>query len=432
MQRVGLHAGSVKITNPRVVLGVLTTLNLLNYLDRYVMAAVLDPVQKEFGLDNGQGGLLGTIFLAGYFVSSPLFGRWADHVPRKYLMGLGVAIWSLATLGSGLSTGGISLLIARAMVGVGEASFATLAPTVIDDVAPEDKKGRWLAIFFLATPVGSALGYITGGLLAKAFGWRHAFLLTGGPGLLLMVGCFLIAEPIRKLSTEKPSLVRSGKLLAKVPLYVRGVLGYSAYTAAVGAFSYWAPKFIINRYGLDVGKANLIFGALTVVGGAVGTAIGGTWADRQSKAVDATRAATGGVDVSLDEKRRVNGLLRICATGSLIAAPLAVVAFLAPTATIFFIAVFLCEIALFLSTSPINGVVLRSVPTALRAAAMAGTIFAIHMFGDLWSPAALGFMAKALPMTVAMMILPVLILLSAGIWWPRAAEAQPEAADQRS
>jgi hypothetical protein len=130
----------------------------------------------------------------------------------------------------------------------------------------------------------------------------------------------------------------------------------------------------------------------------------------------------------LDEKLRVNGLLRICAAGSLIAAPLAVVAFLAPTVTIFFAAVFLCEVALFLSTSPINGVVLRSVPTALRAAGMAGTIFAIHMFGDLWSPAALGFMAKALPMTVAMMILPVLILLSAGIWWPRPSEAKAEAA----
>ena len=144
------------------VLALLTGLNLINYLDRLLLSAVLPKVQAELSLSNFEGGILATVFLVGYFATSPIFGALGDRLPRKHLIALGVAIWSLATIGSGLATGLGTLVLARALVGVGEASYATLAPTIIDDITPADRKGRALAIFYVATPIGGALGYIEG------------------------------------------------------------------------------------------------------------------------------------------------------------------------------------------------------------------------------------------------------------------------------
>src|SRR6185503_5568043 len=133
---------------------------------------------------------------------------------------------------------------ARVVVGVGEASYATLAPTIIDDLTPPESKGRALAIFYLAIPVGSALGYVVGGLIGDAWGWRAAFFICGGPGLLLALACLFIVEPPRKLREVKGTVVDGLRTLGNIPLFRRAVLGYCAYTAAIGAFSYWAPHFI--------------------------------------------------------------------------------------------------------------------------------------------------------------------------------------------
>ncbi len=399
------------IRRPGAILALLTGLNLLNYLDRLVVSAVLPKVQEELGLSNFQGGLLATVFLVGYFLTSPIFGSLGDRLPRKGLIAAGVIVWSAATIGSGLAVGLGSLILARVLVGVGEASYATLAPTIIDDVTPPHRKGRALAIFYSATPIGGALGYLVGGFVEKHWGWRSAFFVAGGPGLLLALVCLLMAEPERKLSAEKADILRDVKKLARVDLYRKGVLGYCAYTAAIGAFSYWAPKFLYARYGLPLAAANFKFGIITVVGGAIGTIAGGRWADR------AARSTADAPDGS--EKKRVNGLLRICATGSVIGAPLAVGAFLSPGPNVFFALVFFAIVFLFLNTSPINAVILQAVPSELRASAMALSIFSIHIFGDLWSPPLVGLLADHLPIQLAMMTLPVAIAASAWIWWPR-------------
>lgn len=392
------------IKRPGAVLALLTGLNLLNYLDRLVVSAVLPKVQEELGLSNFQGGLLATIFLLGYFVTSPLFGALGDRLPRKHLIAGGVLVWSLATIASGLATGLWSLLLARAMVGVGEASYATLAPTIIDDVTPEGKKGRALAVFYVATPVGAALGYLVGGFVESRWGWRSAFFVAGGPGVLLALTCLLVAEPARKLATEKANVARDvGRLLA-MKLYRQGVLGYCAFTAAIGAFSYWAPKFLYARYGLPLAAANFKFGLITVVGGAIGTFVGGRLADGGSPKT---------------EEERIHVLLRVCAIGSGVGAPLAAVAFLAPSPGVFFIAAFLTIVFVFFSSSPINAVILQAVPSELRASAMALSIFAIHALGDLWSPPLVGLLADNAPIQLAMMSLPFAIFASAAIWWPR-------------
>ncbi|HEY4244369.1 MAG TPA: MFS transporter [Kofleriaceae bacterium] len=399
------------IKNRTAILALLTGLNLLNYIDRAVVAAVLDPMQAELGLSSFAAGALNSVFLIGYFLTSPFFGARADKGARKGLIALGVAIWSLATAASGLSTGLWTLVAARVVVGVGEASYATLAPTIIDDLTPPEKKARALSIFYMAIPVGYALGYIFGGMLGKAWGWRAAFYVTGVPGLLLAVTCLFIVEPPRKLVAAKGKLVDGLREMIAIPQFRRSVIGYAIYTAGVGAFSFWAPKFLVARFPaqLDLKSANFWFGTVLVVAGAAGTLIGGRWADRAS--------------AGQPPKTGTNAMLRVCAWGMIIATPLSAMCFFAAVPWQFYAIAFAAQLGLFLSTSPISAVALRSVPEERRASAMAAQIFCIHLFGDLWSAAALGALMDVLPLTVAMMALPVAFAGAAYVWWPRRREA---------
>jgi MFS family permease len=439
------------IRNRTAILALLTGLNLLNYIDRYVVAAVLKNIQapQESGglaLSNLQGGLLATAFLLGYFVTSPVFGALADRRRRVGLITLGVLVWSAATVATGFARNFTEIMIARVAVGIGEASYATLAPTIIDDITPIDRKSRTLAIFYLAMPVGSALGYLIGGFVDARWGWRTAFLVAGGPGIALALLCFAIAEPTRKLSAATTRLSTSIATLIRLPLFRRAVLGYCAYTGAVAAFSYWAPKYLAERYAptahivvsgggvrvaiersgsLSNETANYYFGLVTVLAGAIGTAIGGRWADRSARRGPPVTADTAWN--SPENNAGIRALLRVCAWGMALAAPLTVVALAMPSPLWFFCFAFVAEVALFLSTSPINAIALRAVPPELRASAMAITIFAIHLFGDLWSPSALGMLSDVFVSTVAMLAVPLGFAWSAYLWWPPAARDKPAA-----
>jgi MFS family permease len=399
------------IRRPAAILALLTALNLLNYLDRYVLPSVLAPLKAELHLDNVVSGSLGTVFLLGYFITSPSFGLWADRVPRggrKVLIAVGIAVWSLATIASGLATSTLALVAARAFVGVGEASYATIAPTLIDDVAPPAKRSGWLAIFYAAMPIGSALGYIVGGaVLSRTHNWRDAFFVAGVPGLVIAGLCLLVVEPPRQhRMTERPDLLSSARELLPRKLFRKTALGLAAYTFAIGGFAYWAPDYIHERYGVEAGTASSTFGLLTVVGGAVGTLLGGRVADYYTRNC-----------ASDDETVRAN--LVLCAVSTAVAAPLTLAAILAPTSRLFFAWVLPSEMALFFLNGPVNVAVLRSVPPELRARAMAFNIFTIHMLGDLWSPLILGKLAMYAPMKWAMLLCPATFALAAVIWWDR-------------
>ena len=224
------------IRRPTLVLALLTALNLLNFIDRYVLAAVLPKVRDTLHLSNFVSGLMATVFLAGYFLTSPIFGVLGDRMRRTWLITFGIVVWSIATFASGLAQGATSMLVCRALVGVGEASFTAIAPTLIDDVTPKDKKGKYLAIFYVAQPIGAALGYLLGGALEKAYGWRAAFYFAGGPGLVLALTCLLIAEPDRGVREKADVRKAFGELWASRQ-YRRAILGYCAYTFAIGGFS---------------------------------------------------------------------------------------------------------------------------------------------------------------------------------------------------
>lgn len=426
------------IRRPAFILALLTGLNFLNYVDRTVLAAVLKRVQEdpELHLSDFEGGLLATAFLVGYFTMSPVFGFLGDRASdqsdaswklwqtRRGLMTIGVLIWSAATYSSGHAHSFWQMMAARAVVGVGEASYAAVAPTIIDDLAPADKKGKWLSVFYLAIPVGSALGYLLGGFIEKRLGWRFAFYAAGGPGAALALLCLFIKEPPRALSKrKKESVLEMLKPLGKERLYVRAVMGYCLFTFALGGFAHWAPKYISTHYGTPLDQANYSFGLILVAAGALGTGVGGWWGDRAAK-----RAAA---NASLETKERagVTGHIRVCAIASILGAPFALACLLAPTALGFFVMIFFCEAALFLSTSPINAALLGSVPTHLRTSAMAVSIFAIHLLGDLWSPPLVGAVARQSTMQHAMLLLPLAIALSAVAWWVRPI-APPAAAQE--
>jgi MFS family permease len=201
--------------------------------------------------------------------------------------------------------------------------------------------------------------------------------------------------------------------ILRAPLYLRAVGGLSAYLFAMGGLGFWAPTFLFQRYGLELAAANAAAGSATIVGGIGGTAIGGIWADRLAKKREA------GTPSARDD-------LRICAIGTSIAAPLGMLALLAPTAKTCLAIFFVCEIALFISTAPINAVLLHTVPNEVRASAMAVCIFAMHFFGDLWSPPIVGALADRMPIQWAMMLNPCAIAVCAALWWvPHREQAAP-------
>ncbi len=401
----------MKIERPTTILALLTGLNFLNYVDRYLVAAVSPKFQEELKLSDFQTGLAISAFMVGYFATSPIFGRLGDRGgQRRVLMAIGVALWSAATAFSGLAKGSLSLIAARVLVGVGEASYATLAPTIIDDLAPAGRKNKWLAIFYLATPVGSALGYLLGGFLEHHYGWRSAFFVAGGPGVAAAALVLLMKEPERAAHATRVE----GALgtLWRSPLYVWCVLGYCAYTFALGGFAAWAPKYLYSVHKMPLANADFGFGVVAVVAGIIGTVLGGTLADRGLKGAS--------------DETRIRAYLKYSAITTAIAIPLAVATIAAPTPTLFFVAIFLCETALFASTSPINAVTLGAVPAALRATAMAVSIFAIHALGDFLSPPLIGLVADQSSLRLGLALLPVAIAVGAVVWFAGARKALTE------
>jgi MFS transporter, Spinster family, sphingosine-1-phosphate transporter len=409
------------IRRPALILALLTTLNLINYLDRFLVMAVGPRIQESLHLGDAQIGWVESAFMLGYFLTSPIFGWLGDRYPRKGLIAGGVAIWSIATIASGFSTSFAMMIATRVAVGIGEASYATLAPTIIDEIADAKNKNRWLSIFYVAIPVGSALGFLLGGHLEDLYGWRAAFRIAGGPGIVLALVTVFIAEPrAGKRPREEGGGFSAYLDLARIPAYRTSVLGYVAQTFALGGFTAWAAPFLYRKLCLELAVANFRFGLITVITGLAGTALGGFLADRWPG------------------KDRVQAGLHVCAWSSIVAAPVALAAVFAGSAAAFLAALAICELAIFASVAPINAAVMRTVPTHLRARAMAASIFAIHLFGDLISPPVIGglsdhfgddhaFCSGARGLQLGMYLLPAAIAVSALFWW-RASSRPAQAA----
>ncbi len=388
---------------PGLTLAVLTGLNLFNYLDRYVLAAVLDPMKREFSLTDGQAGRITTVFMLGYFLTSPLFGWLGDRAPRRWLVAAGVFVWSLGTVCTGWAAAFGTLLLFRVLVGVGEASYATVSPAWIADLYPKERRNNALTIFYVAIPVGSALGVLLGSQIAVHLGWRYAFYWAGGPGLLLALLGMFLPEPQRGATDEAGSATAKPALrdylgLLLLPDYLLVVGGYVAYTFALGAFGNWGPTFLTRVHGLEPAKAGLFFGGTLVVAGLVSTFVGGF-------------AATAW------QRRNPAGYAWMLGLSTLAAVPVAFGAFLTGSLTVAMVFLALAMLLLFLSTGPVNTLILETVPTNMRASAMAASIFAIHLGGDLWSTEIVGHLSDTFgSLRRGVLVLPVALAVCAALW----------------
>ncbi len=392
-----------KRLNPAWTIAILTGLNLFNYLDRFVLSAVLPKLQAELRIGDEPAGKIVTMFMIGYFVTSPFFGYLGDRFPRKWLIAAGIFIWSLGTVLTGFAKTFEELLAYRVLVGVGEASYATISPSLISDNFGPERRNNALTIFYVAIPVGAALGNIIGGQIAAHYTWRDAFIWAGAPGLLLALVLLPFQEPTRGQAegraeecNAKPKL-RDFLNLFRLEKYLLVVLGYTAYTFAVGAFGTWGPSFLVRIHHVAVDNAGTFFGLVLVVSGLLGTLIGGFAATAWQKRNKAGYAWTLGLSV-------------------LVAVPIVVVAFLSHQTVISMACLALSMFLLFLCTGPVNTLIIETVPLNLRSSAMALSIFMIHLFGDMWSSQIVGHFSDVWNLRKAVLILPVALLISALLW----------------
>src|SRR2546423_6541768 len=267
-----------KKLSPAVMLCILTGVNLFNYLDRLILPAVLTPLRGDLHISDGESGRINSAFMLGYFLTAPIFGYLGDRISRKWLIALGIFIWSAGTVLSGFATGLGILLFYRILVGLGEASYATISPGLISDAYEPARRNNALTIFYVAIPVGGALGYGLGGLIEHHFGWRSAFFCAGVPGLLLALVLLPFREPERGQAegtqVKKPKVGDVLKIF-KIPDYHMIVWGYVGYTFALGAFAFWGPEYLVKVHGMANHNAALFFSLVLFVAGLVGTFVGG-------------------------------------------------------------------------------------------------------------------------------------------------------------
>ncbi|MGC8520658.1 MAG: spinster family MFS transporter [Steroidobacteraceae bacterium] len=389
-------------------LAVLSGINLLNYLDRYVVSAVLPELKRApLGLDDFQLGTLMSGFLIVYMLAAPLFGRLGDRGSRTRPIAIGVFLWSLATGLTGLARNYLQLLGARAAVGIGEAAYGTIAPSLLADHFPLRTRGRAFALFNMAIPVGAALGYIVGGLVEAHYGWRAAFFVAGVPGVALALWVWRLPDPPRGAQDESSGAATApaapaGSWRVYVKLlrqraYLLTVLGYAAYTFALGGMAFWMPTFLERVRGVPGVTATAGFGEIVVVTGFLGTFAGGWLGDYCLK-------------FSAQAYLWLSGWVTV------LAVPATYLALASGTPWVFYGALTAAQLLLFMSTGPINTVIVNLVSPLERACAVALSVFVIHALGDVISPSIIGGISDASSLGIAVMIVPVAVALSALLW----------------
>jgi predicted MFS family arabinose efflux permease len=356
----------------RWALGILLAVNLFNYLDRQVLYSLLPLIQENLGLGDAQAGRLASAFMLVYMVAAPPIGFWADRGNRRAWIVTGVLLWSVATAASGLASSYGALLAARAAVGIGEACYGAISPSFVAEHFPPARRGWVLALFSMAIPVGSALGYIAGGAVGHSLGWRSAFFIVGLPGLLLAALCTRLPDPPRvHVPGEVPLSAWRYASLFKIPSFALVTLAGAAMTFSLGGFAVWMPSFFVRQWGLDVGRAGTYFGEITVVAGLLGSLAGGWIADKL-------------------HRRTSKAYFIVSAAGLLLGMPLAMAALQAPSFASAVVLLLLAEFFLFLNMGPLNAVIVGVTPRRERSMAFAANIFVIHALGDAVSPWIIG------------------------------------------
>jgi MFS family permease len=394
---------------PRYVLAVMVAINFLNYMDRWVASAASPLIQSEFHLSDALIGLLGSAFLLVYAFAALPFGYWADRGVRKTVVGVGVAIWSVATLFTGFARNFGQLFLSRAVLGIGEAGYYPAGTSLLGDYFPKEQRGRTASIWGAGSAFGIAVGFAGGGYIAEKFGWRNAFFFAAVPGLVCALLAFGLREPLRGSAesrgpavsaTHEASLSKFIDLL-RIPTLRATILSQTLLFFVLASNAFWLPILLHRRFNLSVSKAGLLAGVVLVAGGLIGTMAGGWIADRRLRKSPAAH-------------------LEIGIAGFLAAAVLIVVALVAPMnigPVPVFIPVFLATVVcLYLYSGPFTALSQNVVSPALRASAVTMLLLVSHVFGDSHSTFDVGFLSDRLGgnLQAALLITsPTLLILAA-------------------
>ena len=392
------------MSGARSALFLLLAINLFNYIDRQILAALEPDIRETFFAPDDvnrmtKTGLLGVAFFVTYMISAPVLGFLADRISRWVIVGVAVILWSLASGASGLAATFGILFATRIFVGIGEGGYGPAAPTILSDLFPIETRGRIMAIFCAAIPVGSALGYVIGGLVGAHLGWRWAFYLVTPPGLLLGFLCFWQRDPrvaadnlVQKSSHRS---IRDYLNLFRTRSYLINCVAQTLMTFAVGGLAFWVPAYLHFRgQSSDVGMP--IFGLITVVAGLVSTLLGGIIADKL-------------------RPRFPGSYFWVSGIGMLIACPFFIVSLYTPFPAAW-IPMFLAIFFLFLNTGPSNTALANVSLPAVRATAFAANIFVIHAFGDVQAFWLLGYIGGHTNMHVAFLFVSGIIFISGLVW----------------
>jgi MFS transporter, Spinster family, sphingosine-1-phosphate transporter len=390
-----------------VALCLLTAMNFVNYLDRYILPAVQEQIKRDFHLSDNQIGSLTLWFFVAYVLSSPVTGWLGDRFPRKPM----IVIAALMIAAMNFWTAGVhsymSLNLRHAALGIGEASFGIFAPALLADYFADDKRNAVLTIFNVAIPVGAALGYLSGGVVAAHHGWRMAFIVSAVPGAVIaLLILFFMREPQRVASKDRKKVDRISVMsLLTNNAYLCSIMGYAAVTFSLGGISWWMPSFLNRVDGRSLEAAGTIMGGITVVCGLGGTVAGGLLAHWWSK-------------------KTAKALYLVPALSAILAVPPAILCFFGPksvTLPALGVAVFL----VFLGTGPVNAATLNAVPAHLRATAMAGQLFVLHVFGDAFSPKIIGIVSDHSNLRLGLGITLVTFVVAAVVFFMGAKFAPP-------
>jgi MFS family permease len=363
-------------------LAVLFTMNLLNYVDRYSFFAVGTLIQSDLKINDDGYGVLSASFMLVYTLVSPLVGWLGDRYDRRRMLAFGVGLWSLATVGTAFSQSFYQMFFWRALLGVGEASYGVIAPSLLADLFPPRDRGRVMGLYYLALPLGGALGYSVGGWVGETWGWPVAFGVVGFPGLFAAVGGLMILDPGRGASEGKPV---AGKMsrprradyldLFLTPTFVFNTLGMAAVTFATGGYAAFGSKFYQDVRGMSAKQAGVWIGSLTALAGLLGIAIG-TWL----------------ADFLVRFSRRAYLLMASAAV--LIAIPFGMFGMLDPDRVTSLALLFVAMVMLASVLGPCNAVTANVVPPNRRASGYAASIFLIHLLGDISSPILIGVISQ--------------------------------------
>ncbi|MBI5629563.1 MAG: MFS transporter [Elusimicrobia bacterium] len=380
---------SSKFPAARGVLALLLGVNLLNYLDRQILYSLLPLIQRDLTLSDAQAGSLASAFMVVYMLAAPPIGYWADRQSRPLWLALGVLLWSLATAAGAWAKTFSSLFAARAAVGIGESCYGAISPSFVAEHFPSEKRGRVLALFSMAIPVGSALGYICGGILGQSFGWRNALLWVAVPGLILAALSARLRDPrpdhAPRRSLHYATAVRSYADLFKVKSFALVTLAGAAMTFALGGFAVWMPTFFHRQWGLQLGRAGALFGGVTVVSGILGSLAGGWLSDW-------------GLSYTKKSHFLVSG------AGLLAGLPLVLCAVLCENFHLSLATLLLAEFFLFLNMGPLNAIIVEVSDPASRSMAFAANILVIHALGDAVSPTVIGLMSDLWGLNLALIL----------------------------